>query len=182
MAAGYGTYNYSRAAYRKYDQNSYYVYGNVVRQAQAAPLRRPQVQERPAKPKRASRQALKNRNRAMTISPAYALFLTVAAVCAVLVCVLYLNMQAGVVSRSENVTALQEELADLTEANTTRYNAAANSVNMETVRDRAMNEMGMVYASQGTVIEYDRPAGDYVKQYSDIPESGVLAKSGSFTR
>ena len=95
---------------------------------------------------------------------------------------MYLNMQAGVVSRSENVTALQEELADLTEANTTRYNAAANSVNMETVRDRAMNEMGMVYASQGTVIEYDRPAGDYVKQYSDIPESGVLAKSGSFTR
>ena len=73
----------------------------------------------------------------MTISPAYALFSTVAAVCAVLVCVLYLNMQAGVVSRSENVTALQEELADLTEANTTRYNAAANSVNMETVHDRA---------------------------------------------
>ena len=114
MAAGYGTYNYSRAAYRKYDQNSYYVYGNVVRQAQAAPLRRPQVQERPAKPKRASRQVLKNRNRAMTISPAYALFLTVAAVCAVLVCVLYLNMQAGVVSRSENVTALQEEVRNNT--------------------------------------------------------------------
>ena len=81
-----------------------------------------------------------------------------------------------------NRSISQEELADLTEANTTRYNAAANSVNMETVRDRAMNEMGMVYASQGTVIEYDRPAGDYVKQYSDIPESGVLAKSGSFTR
>lgn len=182
MAAGYGTYNYSRAGYRRYDQNSYYVYGNVVRQAQTAPLRRPQEPERQARPKRASRQVVKNRNRAMSISPAYALFLTAAAICAVFVCVIYLNMQAGVISRSENVTMLQEELADLTEANTTRYNAAANSVNMETVRDRAMNEMGMVYASQGTVIEYDRPAGDYVKQYSDIPESGVLARSSNASR
>lgn len=182
MAAGYGTYNYSRAGYRRYDQNSYYVYGNVVRKTQAAPLRRPQTENRPAQPKRTSRQVAKNRNRAMSISPAYALFLSVAAICAVFVCVVYLNLQSGVISRSENVTALQEELANLTEANTTRYNAAANSVNIEMVRDRAMNEMGMVYASQGTVIEYDRPAGDYVKQYSDIPESGVLAKSSDASR
>ena len=48
----------------------------------------------------------------MSISPAYALFLAAAAFCAVLVCVLYLNLQADVVSRSENVTAMQEELAD----------------------------------------------------------------------
>ena len=50
-------------------------------------------------------------------------------------------------------------------------------MNLETVRNRAMNEMGMVYEAQGTVIEYDSPTSDYVKQYSDIPESGVLAKS-----
>lgn len=182
MAGGYDTYNYSRAGYRRYDQNSYYVYGNAVRHTQAAPLRRPQPERRPAQPKRTSRQVVKNRNRAMSISPAYALFLTAAVLCAVFVCVLYLNIQADVVSRSENVTVLQEQLADLTEANTTRYNAAANSVNMETVRDRAMNEMGMVYASQGTVVEYDRPAGDYVKQYNRIPENGVLAKSSDASK
>lgn len=182
MAARYGAYNYRRSGYRGNDRNSYYVYGNTVRQMQTAPLRRQQTESRPAQPKRTSRQVVRNRNRAMSISPAYALFLAAAAVCAVLVCVLYLNLQSGVVSRSENVTALQEELADLTEENMTRYNAAANSVNIETVRDRAMNEMGMVYAAQGTVIEYDRPAGDYVKQYSDIPENGVLAMSSDVSR
>ena len=50
-------------------------------------------------------------------------------------------------------------------------------MDIETVRSRAMGEMGMVYEAQGTVVEYERPAGDYVKQYSDIPENGVLAKS-----
>ena len=128
--------------------------------------------------KRTSSRVVKNRNRAMSISPAYAVFLTAAAVCAVLICVLYLNLQSEVVSRSENVTAMQEQLADLTEANNTAYNSAADSVNLETVRDKAMNEMGMVYAAQGTIVEYDSPEEDYVKQYNDIPESGVLAKSG----
>ena len=124
-----------------------------------------------------SSQVVKNRNRAMSISPAYAVFLAVAAVCAVMICMLYLSLQSDVMRRSEHVTAMQEELADLTEANNTLYNSAADSVNLETVRERAMNEMGMVYAAQGTVIEYESPSGDYVKQYSDIPESGVLARS-----
>ena len=180
MAAGYRTYNYRRSGHRGRDQRQFYVYGNTVRQAEPVPARAPKT--RPAQPKRTSRQVAKNRNRAMSISPAYAVFLTVAAVCAVLICVLYLNLQSDVVSRSEHVTALQEELADLTEANDTKYNAAADSVNLETVREKAMNEMGMVYASEGTVIEYDRPAQEYVKQYSEIPENGVLAKSSDASR
>ena len=180
MAAGYHTYNYRRSGQRGRDQRQFYVYGNTVRQAEPVPVRTPK--ERPAQPKRTSRQVARNRNRAMSISPAYAVFLTVAAICAVLICVLYLNLQSDVVSRSEHVMALQEELADLTEANDTKYNAAADSVNLETVREKAMNEMGMVYASEGTVIEYDSPAGDYVKQSSDIPENGVLAKSSDASR
>ena len=128
------------------------------------------------------RQVVKNRHRAMSISPAYAVFLAAAAVCAVLVCMLYLSLQSEVVSRSENVTAMQEELADLTEANDTAYNAAADSVNLVTVRDRAMNELGMVPESEGAVVEYDSPSEEYVKQYSDIPESGVLAKSSDASK
>ena len=64
----------------------------------------------------------------------------------------------------------------------TAYNSAADSVNLDTVKERAMNEMGMVYASEGTVVEYESPSGEYVKQYSDIPESGVLAKSSDASR
>ena len=181
MAAGYSTYNNRRSDRRGRNQRRLYVYGNTVRQAETVPVRAPKA--RPAEPKRrTSRQVARNRNRAMSISPAYAVFLTAAAVCAVLVCVLYLNLQSDVVNRSEQVTALQERLSELTEANDTRYNAAVDSVDLETVRDKAMNEMGMVYASEGMVVEYDSPAGDYVKQYSDIPENGVLAQSSDTSR
>lgn len=152
-----------------------YVYGNTVRQPEVLPKRRPEAQ--PERPKRTSRQVRKNRNRAMNMSPAYVVFLTVAAICAVLICVAYLKLQSDMVNRSENISALQEELADLTEQNDTAYNAAADSVNLEEIRSKAMNEMGMVYAAQGNVIEYESPTSDYVKQYSDIPSDGVLAKS-----
>lgn len=180
MASRYGRYNYRRSEYVRGGQNPFYVYGTAVRQAEVFPERMPET--RPQKKTRTSRQVIKNRRRAMSISPAYALFITAAAVCAVMICMLYLTLQADVVSRSKNVSALQKELAALTEANNTAYNSAADSVNLETVRDRAMNEMGMVYASQGTVIEYDSPSGEYVKQYSDIPESGVLAKSSEVSK
>ncbi len=153
----------------------FYVYGNAVRKAGAVPQRRPESQ--PVQPKRMSRQVRKNRNRAMSISPAYAVFLAAAAVCAVMLCMMYLKLQSDVIDRSESVTALQTELADLTEANDTAYNAAADSVNLKEIKDRAMNDLGMVYASEGTVIEYDSPTGSYVKQYSDIPKDGILAQS-----
>lgn len=175
MAAGRNMRSYRRTGMSGTDRGQFYVYGNAVRQAEVQPRRR--TQQRPAAPKRASRQVLRNRNRAMSISPAYAVFLVAAAICAVFLCVMYLRLQADVVNRSENITALQEQLAELTEANDTAYNAAADSLNLEEVKDRAMNEMGMVYESQGTVIEYDSPSGSYVKQYDDIPEDGVLAKS-----
>lgn len=180
MAAGRRTYNYRTINKRETSYGQFYVYGNAVRQAEVLPDEMPV--RHPRRSRRASRQVIKNRNRAMKIDAAYAVFLAGAAVCAVLICMLYLNLQANVVSRSEHVTEMQKELADLTEANNTAYNAAADSVNMETVHDRAMNEMGMVYSSDGTVVEYNSPAEDYVVQYNDIPEDGILAKSSDISK
>ena len=180
MAAGYRTYNQRTTGRRGNNSSQFYVYGNAVRQAEPLPKRVPEAQ--PEQRRQMSRQVAKNRHRAKSISPAYAVFLAAAAVCAVLVCMVYLSLQSEVVSRSEKVASMQEQLADLTEANDTAYNAAADSVNLVTVRDRAMNELGMVPEAEGSVVEYDRPSGEYVKQYSDIPESGVLAKSSDASK
>lgn len=157
------------------DRNRFYVYGNAVSQPERLPSET--RENRPARKRRTSRQVIRNRHRAQRISPAYATFLVVAAVCAVFVCVMYLRLQADVLNRADQITALQEELTDLKESNDTAYNAAEDSVNLETVRDKAMNEMGMVYESQGKVIYYQSPTSDYLKQYDDIPQDGVLAQS-----
>lgn len=170
MAAG--TRARSRYNYRA-DNRQAYVYGNVA----AKPAFEPKRQyEEPYREKRTSRQVRKNRKKALHMSAGYVMFLTMAAVIALIVCINYVQLQARITSSSKNITAMQEELASLREENTTRYNAVMDTVNLDEVRKKA-DEMGMVYATAEQIMGYESPSSDSVKQYESIPENGVLAQS-----
>ena len=69
---------------------------------------------------------------------------------------------------------MEQELADLKEENTTRENSILDSVNLEDVKDYAINSLGMVYADSSQIITYQNSAGDTVKQYQEIPKKGAL--------
>ena len=43
-------------------------------------------------------------------------------------------------------------------------------VDMEHIKDIAMNEYGMTYAAGSQIVEYELQDSDYVRQYSDVPE------------
>lgn len=151
-----------------------YVYGNTIRK-ETLPKTKEHISQ--DKPRQTSRQVRKNRNKALHMSAGYVVFLAIAAIAALIVCTGYLKLQSEITSRSRNIASLQEELADLKEDNTTRYNAVLNSVNLEEIREKAINELGMVYASPEQIIKYKSPTSNTVKQYEDIPKSGVLAGS-----
>lgn len=70
----------------------------------------------------------------------------------------------------KNIAALESQLAELKTENDDEYNRVVTSVDLEQIRDIAINELGMVYADQDQVILYDGEGSDYVKQYADIPE------------
>lgn len=151
-----------------------YVYGNTIRKETL-----PKTEEHtiPKQRRKTSRQVRKNRNKALRMSAGYVVFLAIAAIAALIVCTSYLKLQSEITSRSRNIASLQEKLADLKEDNITRYNAVLNSVNLEEIRDKAINELGMVYANPEQIIKYKSPTSNKVKKYEDIPESGVLAGS-----
>ena len=150
-----------------------YVYGTSARKV--APM--PQQPEQQTK--EVSQRVRQNRSRALHMNRGYVVFLAVAAAFALIACVNYLQLQAEITNRSYNITALQQELADRKEANTTKYNVVINSMNLEEVRERAMNDLGMVYATEDQVITYKDPANVSVTQYASIPKSGVVASSDS---
>ena len=164
--------------YRRRGSQAPYVYGNVA--VEVEPAYHEQSPERPKK--KVSKQVLKNRKQALHMNSAYVIFLTVAAVTAVIVCVNYVKLQSRITDRSKNITAMQKELANLKEENNAKYNAVMDSVNLDEIRDRAQNQLGMVYASPEQIVEYDNPATDYVKQFEEIPDDGVLAQSGKRNR
>lgn len=156
-----------------------YIYGNTVRQPEVLPRHR---EEQPSQPKKVSRQVKQNRKRALHMSGGYVMFLAVAAIASLFICVNYLQLRAETTKRSENITALQRQLADVKEANNTAYYAALDSVTLDMVKDKAINQMGMVQAQPEQVIFYQSPSNDYVKQYENIPKSGVLSSSRQASR
>ena len=147
-----------------------YVSGNVVRkEATVAPK---QVQQREV-----SQRVRTNRNKAMHMNRGYVTFLAVAAIVTLFTCVQYLQLQSDITSRSKHITSLQQELFAAKEANTTKYNSIMNSMNLEQIRDIAMNEFGMVYADENQVVKYQSPTGKSVMQFASIPGSGIVASS-----
>ena len=56
-----------------------------------------------------------------------------------------------------------------------------DSVNLDEIRKKAEESLGMVYASADQVVGYTNGSSDYVKQYENIPEDGVIAQSDKNT-
>ena len=148
-----------------------YVYGNAVRKDHV------EIQTPARQQKEVSQRVRANRSKAMHMSKGYVAFLAIAAIAVLFACMQYLQLQSEITSRSNHITALQQELADAKEANTTRYNVIMNSMNLEEIREIAIQDFGMVYAESDQIIKYQRPDGSAVTQFAGIPESGIIASS-----
>ncbi|MCR4960230.1 MAG: hypothetical protein K6A74_02160 [Lachnospiraceae bacterium] len=137
-----------------------FVEGNTVRQA---------VAENAVQPKAISQGTLANRERAAQMNIGYVMFLTLAAVLTVMICVNYLRLQARYTSLQKTTTALELRLGSLKLENDAEYNRIISGVNLEDVKAYAMDRLGMVYATEDQIVTYEAAEKDYVKQYRDIP-------------
>ena len=70
----------------------------------------------------------------------------------------------------KNVAVLQSQIEDLQSDNSARYKEITNSVDLNYIKDVAINELGMSYASEEQVVYYSVENNNYMDQYSDIPE------------
>lgn len=145
-----------------------YIEGNTVRKIRPA--------ERPSgkqgyKPHAGRCQAGKERIQYVNIF--YTVFLTAAAVMILWSCVHYLQLQAEITSRVKNIAALETQLENLRKENDDDYTRIMTSVDLDYIKEVAINELGMVYASEDQVILYDGGTRDYVRQSAEIPDEEV---------
>ena len=148
------------------------VQGNVARTLYAVPERR----ENPSGPV-----AVPNRRRKQertTLSIPYCMFLAIACVLTLSLGAYYLEQQALSTSSQKKIASLESELAELKKANADELNRIETSVNLETIRDIAINDLGMVYATQENVVLYRNTSQNYVSQFENVPqEEDSLLKS-----
>ena len=142
-------------------QKNFYIVGNNA-------LAQPQEQR--VREREVSSQALANRERSLQMNFAYVMFLTIAAVITVLVCVDYLRLQARYTTIQKESTRLEETLGTLRINNDEEYNRIISSVNLEDVKETAIEKLGMVYASEEQIVPYDAEVHDYVRQFQELPD------------
>ena len=92
------------------------------------------------------------------------------AVACLFICVNYLKLQAQVTESRKQISRMESSYSDLKLSNDAAYSKAVSSVDLDKIRDIAINELGMVYANQDQIVTYEKQDKDYVRQYEEVPK------------
>ena len=157
---------------RQHVQTRTYVDGNTVRKLEAAPDYRREREERIQREIRRHNEhmARRNKERALRMNLGYVLFLTTAALVTALVSVAYIRLQSDVTGRMRRISALESQVANLKADNDAALNRISTSVDLDYVKDAAINQLGMVYPTADQLVYYSIEDDDYMNQYGEIPE------------
>lgn len=153
---------------------TYYVNGSAVREL-AQPLRQPErpdrrkIEEEQQK-KRKRNAARRNRERALYMSKGYVFFLSACVAVVAFAAVSLIQMQSQVSQRMKNIASLESQITDLKADNDARYKEIVTSVDLEYIKDVAINQLGMNYAAEDQVVYFSVEKDNFMDQYSDIPE------------
>lgn len=139
-------------------ENVAYMYDNTARQLQ---IQR-QLEETPRK--QLSHATRKNRDKARHMSIGYVAFLMGALLACGLVLVNYIQLQAELTNKMQNVARLESELNSMKLENDETYNRITSSIDLEEVRRVAIGELGMTYAEEGQIITYANEGNDYMRK------------------
>jgi hypothetical protein len=156
------TYN-NRAYGRSGGYGEYYVDGSAVRKIDV----RREIEEAPIT--RTSHAVRRNREKAAHMNVGYVAFLALALCVASVMLIGYIRLQAENTAALDTIAQKESQLNALKLSNDEEYSRIISSVDLEHVKDVAINELGMQYAQEGQIVEIETQGDDYVRQYQDMP-------------
>lgn len=141
-----------------------YVYGNTVRKLEPE---RVWEEQKEAQAKKPHHEVRKNRDKAHYMNAGYVMFLAAALCVAAIILVNYVQLQARLTNLTKSVAASESRLNRMKMSNDEEYNRILSSINLEEIKRIAITELGMVYAQEGQIIEYENESGDYMRQVTE---------------
>lgn len=147
----------------------YYVDGNTVRELEPARRSREDI-ERIQRQKKRRNAARRNREKNLVINRTYALFLAVCVILSVMAATVLIRTQASISTHLRNISSVESKLTDLKLDNDAKNKALNTSINLNEIKTRAMEELGMKYPTEDQVIYYSVESDNFMDQYRDIPK------------
>ena len=154
---------------------TYYINGNTVRELEESqPIRRQrrsrqEIEEANSRKSRRNA-ARRNREKALTMSKGYVVFLSVCVFASAYAAFSLVQIQSQVSQRMRNVAALESQIQDMRADNDAKYKEITTSIDLNHIKDVAINELGMNYATEDQIVYYKVENNNYMDQYSDIPQ------------
>lgn len=155
----------ARREIRQVNRNNYtranYMYGNTAV--------RPDF-EKPFEETRrrtVSNEVRKNREKAKYMSLGYIAFLLVAFSIAAVVLIGYIQLNSDITTLTEEIAKQEKILNDMRIANSEAMSRVESSIDLSEVKRVALQELGMIYPSEGQIINYEGATYDYVRKVAD---------------
>ncbi len=154
-----------------------YIQGNTVRKMEAVPAmpdyreerRKRQEKERQDALKRKKRQERQAKERALRNSRSYVMFLTMAVAIFGVFAVTYINIQSDITARMRTISSLESQITDLKAENDEAYKRLNTVTDLDAIKEKAIHELGMFYATEDQVVYYTVEKDNYMNQYIEIP-------------
>ena len=142
-----------------------YVDGNTVRKLEPERVWEEPEEELPVK--KPHHEVRKNRDKAHYMNAGYVMFLAAALCIAAVILVNYVQLQAQLTNLTKTVASNESTLNSMKVANDEEYNRIVSSIDLEEIKRIAITELGMVYAQEGQIIEYENETDDYMRQVTE---------------
>ena len=133
--------------YNRTNQKITYLYGSAAPKLEPTPQRKQKVQAKP-----------------YPVNMPLLVLSIVAFIALGAMMIQYIRLNSEITAITAANTKLESQISDLRAENDEYYGRIMNSVDLEKVREVAIMDLGMVYASEGQVITYDSHMDDYVEQ------------------
>lgn len=155
--------------------NTEYMYGSEAPQRRAdVPVRVPrrkngnvsQERQRQAQDRRIE----ENRARATRVGGVFTLLIATAIGVMLFTCTNYVSLINAKSTNAGKISTLQAQLEELKIENDQKELSIDTSIDYEYIYNVAVEELGMVYASEDQIINYKSGESEYVMQFKDIPE------------
>lgn len=156
---GNGRRSYGRSG----GYGEYYIDGSTVRKIDV----RREIDEAPLK--RTSAVVRRNREKAVHMNIGYVLFLAAGLCAASVILIGYIRLQAENTVMLENIAKKESTLNSMRMENDEEYSRIISSVDLEYIKDVAINQLGMRYAEEGQIVEVETQGDDYVRQHQKMP-------------
>ena len=79
----------------------------------------------------------------------------------------YVNLQTSIRAHMKNIATLKTEISDMKASNSAAESRINTAVDINEIKNTALTEYGMVYASEGQIVYYDICDEDYMSKYQD---------------